>query len=195
MNAASSWRKRHGQALLVVDQFEELFTQNAPEEQTQFAALVGRLVVEADVRVLLSMRDDFLIHCNRHEALQPLFSELTPLDPPTGAALRRAMVQPAMKCGYRFEDDDLVAEMLAEVEGERGALPLLAFAAARLWEKRNRDTGLLTRQAYHDIDGVGGALARHAEATIDLIGNEHIGIVRELFRNLVTADGTRAVRE
>ena len=86
-------------------------------------------------------------------------------------------------------------EMLAEVEGERGALPLLAFAAARLWEKRDRDTGLLTRQAYHDIGGVGGALARHAEATIDRIGAERIPIVRELFRNLVTAEGTRAVRE
>ncbi len=66
---------------------------------------------------------------------------------------------------------------------------------ARLWEKRDRDTGLLTRQAYHDIGGVGGALARHAEATIDRIGVERIPIVRELFRNLVTAEGTRAVRE
>ena len=85
--------------------------------------------------------------------------------------------------------------MLAEVEGERGALPLLAFAAARLWEMRDRETGLLTRQAYQDIGGVGGALARHAEATIDRIGSERIAIVRELFRNLVTAEGTRAVRE
>ena len=50
--------------------------------------------------------------------------------------------------------------------------------------------GLLTRQAYKDIGGVGGALARHAEATIDRIGSERIGIVRELFRNLVTAEGT-----
>ncbi|MEJ2582477.1 MAG: WD40 repeat domain-containing protein, partial [Acidobacteriota bacterium] len=82
-----------------------------------------------------------------------------------------------------------------EVENERGALPLLAFAAARMWEKRDRETGLLTREAYEEIGGVGGALARHAEATIDRIGHERIPIVRELFRNLVTAEGTRAVRE
>lgn len=47
-----------------------------------------------------------------------------------------------MKCGYRFEDDELVDEMLTEVEGERGALPLLAFAAARLltsYEVREED--------------------------------------------------------
>ena len=117
------------------------------------------------------------------------------LDPPTGANLRRALVQPATKCGYRFEDDELVDEMMTEVEGERGALPLLAFAAARLWENRNRETGLLTREAYREIGGVGGALARHAEATIDQIGHERLPIVRELFRNLVTAEGTRAVRE
>jgi hypothetical protein len=141
------------------------------------------------------MRDDFLIHCNRHEELRPLFSELTPLDPPAGAALRRALTQPALQCGYRFEDDELVEEMLAEVEGERGALPMLAFAAARLWDNRDREGGLLTRQACHDIGGVGGALARHAEAAIDRIGTERVPIVREIFRNLVTAEGTRAVRE
>jgi WD40 repeat protein len=105
------------------------------------------------------------------------------------------MIQPAQKCGYRLEDDELVEKMLAEVEGERGALPLLAFALARLWENRDREAGLLTRQAYHDVGGVGGALAQHAESTIDHIGADRIAHVRELFRNLVTAEGTRAIRE
>ncbi len=145
--------------------------------------------------MLLSLRDDFLAQCNAQESLRPIFHELTVLDPPTGTNLRRALVQPATKCGYRFEDDELVEEMLAEVEGERGALPLVAFAMARLWEKRHRDNGLLTRRAYNDIGGVGGALARHAEETMDRIGNDRVPIVRELFRNLVTAEGTRAVRE
>ncbi len=195
VSATSRWRQRHEHALLIVDQFEELFTQNPIEVQTRFTELLGRLVLEADVFVLLSMRDDFFFHCHQYEALNPVVTDLTLLGPPTGAALRRALVQPAMKCGYRFEDEDLVDEMLAEVEGERGALPLLAFAAARLWEKRDRETGLLTREAYQDIGGVGGALAQHAEATIDRIGVERIPIVRELFRNLVTAEGTRAIRE
>jgi len=82
-----------------------------------------------------------------------------------------------------------------QVLGERGALPLLAFALARLWENRDRETGLLTRQAYQDVGGVGAVLAQHAEATIDHIGTGRIALVRELFRNLVTAEGTRAVRE
>ncbi len=189
------WRSRHDRALLVVDQFEELFTQNTPDEQHRFSELLNRLVLEADVFVVLSMRDDFLMRCRDQEALKPIFTDMTALPTLSGGALRRALVQPANTCGYRFEDDDLVDEMLAEIEDERGALPLLAFAAARLWEMRDRKTGLLTRQAYQDIGGVGGALARHAEATVDRIGSEHIGVVRELFRNLVTAEGTRAVRE
>ena len=193
--AIARWRRHHDHALVIVDQFEELFTQTSAESQSRFGRVLARLALEGDAHVLLSIREDFLLRCHDHEPLEPLFSELTPLAAPAGAALRRALTQPALRCGYRFEDEALVAEMLAEVEGERGALPLLAFAAARLWEKRDRDDGLLTRQAHLDIGGVGGALAQHAEATMDRIGSERVPIVRELFRNLVTAEGTRAVRE
>ena len=190
----SSWRQRHDQVLIVFDQFEELFTLNPPEVQEHFATLVGRLALEADAHVLLAMRDDFLFHCQDFESLSPVFSELTPIGAPKGTALRRALVQPALKCGYRFEDDSLVDEMVAEVSQERGALPMLAFAAARLWEHRDREEGLLTREAYEHIGGVAGALAQHAEATLEKIGQDQVPIVRELFRNLVTAQGTRAAR-
>jgi len=189
------WRRRHEQALLIVDQFEELFTLNRHEVQGRFAELLGRLALEADVHVVLSMCDDFLIHCYSHQALAPIFSELTPLLPPTGSALRRAVTQPSLKCGYRFEDEALVEEMLETVKEERGALPLLAFAVARLWEKRDREAGLLTREAYKEIGGVAGALAQHAETTLDRIGSEQQPLVREIFRNLVTAQGTRAARD
>jgi WD40 repeat protein len=191
----SQWCGQTDHALLVIDQFEELFTQSTLEDQKLFADLLSRCVLDADVHVLISTRDDFLFRCHEAESLSPIYSELTPIGPPVGGALRRALVRPATKCGYRFEDDDLVEQMLAEVEGERGALPLLAFAAAQLWERRDRETGLLTREAYQEIGGVGGALAQHAEATIDRIGTDHIAHVRELFRNLMTAEGTRAVRE
>jgi WD40 repeat protein len=191
----SKWRKRAEHALVIVDQFEELFTLNPPEVQEAFATLLGRLVLEADVHVLLSLRDDFLFHCQKHEALGPVFSELTPLGTLSPSALRRALVQPALACGYRFEDEALVEEMVSEVSHERGVLPLLAFAASRLWEKRDRERGLLTREAYEEVGGVAGALAQHAEEALDRIGAERAPLVRELFRNLVTAQGTRASRE
>ena len=189
------FRRRHEHALLILDQFEELFTLNPPEMQAAFASLLGRLVLEADVHVLVSLRDDFLLRCRDHEPLAPAFSDLTPLGRLNESALRRALVQPALSCGYRFEDERLVDEMLAEVQKEHGALPLLAFAASRLWDERDRDKGLLTRDAYAEIGGVAGALAQHAEATLDRIGAQRTPLVREIFRNLVTAQGTRAVRE
>ena len=192
---ASRWRQSHEHALVVVDQFEELFTLSGPEAQASFAEFLARLVLEADVHVLLSLRDDFLVQCQGHDALTPILNELTVLGPLGDSALRRALVQPALACGYRFEDEALVEEMVAEVGQERGALPLLAFAASRLWEKRDREQGLLTREAYAEIGGVAGALAQHAEATLERIGTHRTPLVRELFRNLVTAHGTRAVRE
>ena len=53
----------------------------------------------------------------------------------------------------------------------------------------------MTREEYERIGGVHGALALHAETTLAAIGGERHGIVRELFRNLVTSQGTRATRE
>jgi WD40 repeat protein len=195
VDVVTRWRRRHDHALLVIDQFEELFTQSSDDVQGRFADLLARLALEADVHVLLSMRDDFLFRCQRFESLAAVFSEMTAIGPPTGAALRRALVQPALTCGYRFEDEAMADQMLAAVAGERGALPLAAFAMSRLWETRDRERGLLTRSAYESIGGVAGALAQHAEATLDAIGQDRVPIVRELFRNLVTAQGTRATLE
>jgi WD40 repeat protein len=191
----AGWRKRCSGALLIIDQFEELFTLSPPETQSRFASIVGRLPIESDVHVVLSMRDDFHIRCGEHEALAPVFAQLVPLQPLTGDALRRALVQPALNNGYRFEDEQLVEEIVAQIGGERAALPLGAFAMARLWERRDRQKGMLTRAAYGEIGAVGGALAQHAEATLGQIGVEKIGVVREIFRNLVTSHGTRASRE
>jgi WD40 repeat protein len=191
----SRWRRAHGEALVVVDQLEELFTLNTTDVQERFAAVLGRIASETDVHVLLSLRDDFLIRCCEQSPLVPVLRDLTALLSLGREELRRALVEPARTRGYRFEDELLVEEMVSLVEGNRGALPLLAFAVSRLWEKRDRERKLLTRAAYEEIGGVEGALAQHAEAMMDGIGPGRQIIVRELFRNLVTAHGTRAVAE
>jgi hypothetical protein len=104
--AVQSWRKKTDEALLVVDQFEELYALNPPEVQARFASLLGRLA----------------------DSLRPVFHDLTPLTPPSPDGLRRALVEPAKREGYRFEDDALVEEMVEAVASERGGLPPLAFA-------------------------------------------------------------------
>jgi WD40 repeat protein len=195
VSLVSAWRRRHTEAVIVIDQFEELFTLNLPEVQESFAVLLGRLVRESGARVLLSMRDDFLMRCHGFEPLRGVFEQLTPLGPPTGPALKRALVEPAGRCGYRFEDESLVSDILKEVEGERGAFPMLAFAASQMWDHRDRERRLLTTDSYNATGGVAGALLHHAEATLERIGKERIPLVRELFRNLVTLEGTRVSQD
>ncbi len=191
----SRWRERHDRALLVVDQFEELFTLNPVDTHQQFINLLRRLVDDADLHVVLSMRDDFLHRCHAHDQLRPIFDELSVLEKPDATSLGRALAEPAARLGYTYDDDRIVPEMVAFVEEEHGALPLLAFSAAQLWDHRDRQKRLLTREAYESIGGVSGSLARHAEDTLERLGAKRTSIVRELFRNLVTAENTRAVRE
>jgi serine/threonine protein kinase/WD40 repeat protein len=185
------WRLHCDHALVIVDQFEELFTLNGAEAQAQFAELLGRIATLDGVHVVLSMRDDFFFRCHEFSPLAAVFQDVTPLGPPSSGGLRRAVVEPAARLGFAFEDDGLAQEMVQAVEGERGALPLLAFAVARLWEERDREHHLLTRGAYESLGGVAGALALHAEATLEKIGEASVPIVRELFRNLTTSQQTR----
>jgi eukaryotic-like serine/threonine-protein kinase len=189
------WRQRGDRGLVVVDQLEELFTLNPPEVQQRFAELLGKIAELEGVHVLLSLRDDFLFSCHAHPALAEIFESVTPLGPPSSEGLRRALVEPAKAFGFAYEDEALVGEMVATVEGERSALPLLAFAAASLWERRDQERKLLTRSSYEAIGGVAGALAQHAEVTLERIGTEKLPLVRGLFRNLVTAQETRCVLE
>ncbi len=141
----SRWRGEFDEAVLVVDQFEELFTLNPSAVQASFIELLRRLVDAAEVHVVLAMRDDYLYRCNEFEQIAPIFEALTPLPPPTVEGLRKALKEPAARQLYRFESELLVDRMIAEVEGERGALPLMAFAVHRLWEERDREERLAHR--------------------------------------------------
>ena len=91
VSAVARWRRRHDHALVIVDQFEELYTQNGADEQQSFAELLGRLALDADVVVLLAMRDDFLIHCNRAGAPA---GRCSPSSPPS-------TLRPARRSGGR----------------------------------------------------------------------------------------------
>src|SRR5262249_28760300 len=107
--------------------------------------------------------------------------------------LLRILVEPAKRVGFVFDDSALPLEMVQEVQHQPGALALLSFTASKLWELRDRERKRLTRKAYGSLGGVGGALAHHAEATLSHLGEHAQATVREVFRHLVTAEGTRAV--
>jgi WD40 repeat protein/tRNA A-37 threonylcarbamoyl transferase component Bud32 len=181
--------------VIVVDQFEELFTLCADAaERDRFARNLIDAAARDRVRVVLTLRDDFLIRAGELGPLRDRIAQgLTLLATPAPDDLLRIVVEPARRAGYDFDDRELPARMVREVENQPGALALLSFTAARLWELRDRHFKRLTRASYEAIGGVEGALAAHADATLDACTADEQRLVRDAFRHLVTADGTRAV--
>jgi len=84
--------------------------------------------------------------------------------------------------------------MLQHLEAMPGALPLLQFTAAQLWETRDPTRKLLTESSYRALGGISGALVSHADRVVSELGPDAQAQVRALFVQLVTPDRTRAVR-
>ncbi|MBV8757414.1 MAG: serine/threonine-protein kinase PknK, partial [Deltaproteobacteria bacterium] len=194
---ATRLHERGKTTVLVVDQLEELFTLCDDErERARFAqALVAAArTIDDPVRVILTLRDDFLLHA---EALPALRARLAPalhlLTTPGRDDLLRIVLEPLRRAGYELDDPALAGEMVDALANTRSALALLSFTASKLWELRDRRFRQLTRKAYVSLGGIGGALARHAEATLDAMSPDEQRLVREVFRHAVTAEGTRAV--
>ena len=183
--------------LVVVDQLEELFTLGA--DAAARAAFAEALAAVADgegpMRVVCTLRDDFLVRAGALPGLGPRLARAVHLlGTPGPDELVRIVREPARLAGYDFDDPALPGEMVRDVAGRPAALALLSFTAARLWDARDARARRLRRAAYVEMGGVGGALGRHAEATLARLPERDRRLVREAFRHLVTAEGTRARR-
>ena len=95
--------------------------------------------------------------------------------------------------GFAFESDETVDEMINSLATETAALPLLQFAAQKLWEGRDTKEKLLSRKSYDEMGGVEGALVRHADAVVENLSTADRKHARTLFQRLVTPEGTRAI--
>lgn len=183
--------------VLVLDQFEELVT--LCQDANARAAFATTLLAAARhpsgrVRVVVTLRDDFLIKVQQIPAFRDsLSNSLQLLATPAADDLLRVVTEPAKRVGYAFDDAELPKRMVDAVLEHSGALALLSFTASQLWELRDRHLRQMRVKTYDALGGVGGALAHHAEATLASLRDEERNLVREAFRHLVTAQGTRAV--
>jgi tetratricopeptide (TPR) repeat protein len=187
-------RRHESKVLLFIDQLEELFTSvDDPEQQLRFLAALATAADDLDdpVRVVLTLRHDFVDRLAAAGGAASPLARFFALKSPDRRMLEAALREPAERAGYAFEDDDLVEQMIAAVQGEPACLPLLQFAARRLWEERDQDRELLLRSSYEAMGGVGGALARHADAQINALAPSQQRIARSLLRRLVTPERTR----
>ncbi|MBV8760257.1 MAG: protein kinase [Deltaproteobacteria bacterium] len=185
--------------LLFVDQFEELYTLVAdPAERRAFTAALAAIADDpaAPLRVVVSMRSDFLDRVGEDARfLEELSRGLVFLATPDRIGLREALEQPLALAGYRFETTAMLDDMLDALENTPGALPLLQFAAAKLWDVRDRERRMLTSDSYGAIGGVSGALAAHADEVVRALSASERITTQKILRKLVTPERTRAIVE
>ncbi len=190
-------RRERRKILVFIDQFEELYTlaQDA-SERLAFTACLSGIADDATspIRVVLALRSDFLDRVPEDERFMAELNQgLFFLTTPNREGLRDALVQPAEMAGYRFETPAMVDNMLQHLESTQGALPLLQFAASKLWEERDPARKLLTEERYQAMGGVAGALASHADNILAEIPLPARPLARAVFLRLVTPERTRAI--
>jgi energy-coupling factor transporter ATP-binding protein EcfA2 len=130
--------------VLVVDQFEEVFTlcqgseEHKKERQQFFECLLGALEqTEGKLRVVITMRADFYGKCLEQQyagLTEQIKANCVPVTPLNAGELREAITKPAELVGLKVEPE-LVQRMIADVQGSPGSLPLLEFALTELWEQ------------------------------------------------------------
>ena len=188
--------------IIAVDQFEEIFTlcQDRAERQTFLDCLLGTLHQEAvPLQVVLTLRSDFLAVCSRPEygdlgnQIRHYQVEVPPMTP---GELRQAITEPALRLGVPIEAE-LVDQLIHDVEGAPGSLPLLEHTLAELWKQRT-EAGLKARQ-YIRWGGIRGSLQTRANAVFHQLNPEqkraaqHIFLALTQFGDGVTEDSRRRV--
>ena len=185
-----------GPLVVVIDQFEELWTLAPDDERERFLRGLAALVEDAPVglvRVIVTIRADFFDRPLTHPALGRLIAAhpfaVTPM---TAAELHEAVVTPAAAAGVVFEPG-LDSAIVAEVANQPAGLPLLQFTLSELFDRRQGQ--VIARSAYDAMGGIGGAIGTRAEeifTALDAGGQE--AARRLLLRLVVPGDGTEDTR-
>ncbi|MEU9391904.1 helix-turn-helix domain-containing protein [Streptomyces sp. NPDC048324] len=197
--------------VLLVDQFEELFTLCSDEDERRTFVRVLRAVSTCPdpAVVVLGVRADFSGHCLELPELAPLFTEgLFVLLPMSVAELRESITRPAELAGITLEpglvplllrdaglrDEPAGASGAAPQGTPSGALPLISHALLATWQQREDTT--LTVAGYERTGGIQGAVARTAETVFARLYPAEQKSLRRILSRLVhvSDDGTVATR-
>jgi WD40 repeat protein len=196
-------RTAAARAVVIVDQFEDVFTQCADEtERLQFIRVLlalarrlpgtGRSDAVPPALLVLGLRADFYQDCANVAELASVLPDNQVL---VGALsepdLRRAIIQPATAAGVAVEPgltELLLADLgvtVGRASYEPGALPLLGYALQATWHRRSG--AALTVAAYQEAGGIHGAVAREAEQIISSLPPPSQAITRGIMLRLVNA--------
>jgi WD40 repeat protein/energy-coupling factor transporter ATP-binding protein EcfA2 len=195
--------RRDQRAVIFVDQFEEVFTQIAKEEERiAFLNLLMRaaMIENGRVTVLLAMRSDFVSNCATYPALSELInqsSQFMLVGAMQPAELVSAIAQPALRVGLKI-DPDLIAQIVNDMGDEPGSLPLMQFALRDLFDAQQAAGSVfaLMLNDYLARGGLHKALERHAEESFKQLTDSEQQLAGTIFSGLIepghgTADTRR----
>lgn len=171
--------------VLVIDQFEQLFTATDETRRNQFLqGLAAELAdPEGQLVVILALRADFYDRPLQHPDFSAVFVPgVVHVLPMTARELEAAVVEPAEQVGVKVESA-LLAELVAETVARPGSLPLLQYALTELFEQRSGP--MLTHAGYAAHGGLRGVLLRRAEAVFLGLSADEQQIAVQVFLRLV----------
>jgi WD40 repeat protein len=190
--------RRPGRLVLVVDQFEEVFTLASGRDDASQQAFIAALCAAATqpygprgepaALVVIAVRGDFWARCAAHAGLARMMQDgLFVVGPMAGQELREAITGPAAAAGLQV-DPDLADAILADLhtagqDPAEGVLPLLSQAMMLTWEKREGHR--LTVRGYHETGGVARCVEFGAEAVYGVLPDAGQHVAREVFQALV----------
>ena len=173
--------------VLIVDQFEEVFTLVEDESRRQhFLDLLYAAAKDprSRVRVIITLRADYydrpLFYPEFGDLIRKSMETVLPL---SAQGLERAIRGPAERVAVTFEQG-LVEQIVSEMNYQTGALPLLQYALTELFDRR--EGRLLTHAAYQEIGGAVGALANRAAEIYQSLTDEGKALAQQMFMRLVT---------
>ncbi|NJN44056.1 MAG: hypothetical protein HC806_04550 [Anaerolineae bacterium] len=173
--------------VLVIDQFEEVFTLLEDEKaRVRFLDMLTAAMTDprSRVRVVITLRADFYDRPLQYPEFGELLREnMETILPLSAEGLTQAIRKPAEIVGVSFEEG-LIPSIVEEIHYQPGALPLLQYALTELFDRR--EGRLLTRQAYDAMGGTTGALAKRADEIYENLTPEGQEATRQMFLRLVT---------
>ncbi|QZY29721.1 hypothetical protein K6T13_03235 [Nocardioides coralli] len=174
---------RDPRVVLIVDQAEEAVM--APDDPAQVEQFFAALTLHAaGGRLVVALRADRFGDLAAYAVFARLVEQgLFVLTPMSGDALRDAIEGPAQLAGLRL-DAGLVELLVAEVEGQPGALPHLSHALRQTWERR--EGGVLTIDGYRSTGGIRDAVARSAERVYEELSSDQRVMLRDVMLRLVS---------
>jgi len=175
--------------VLLVDQFEELFTLSEDKEiYQQFENRLLRMVDAPQPHhlVILTMRTDFTGKLQLVSELQRRLETARVNVESLGIGeLRDAILKPAAKVNLKF-DPDVVDDLITTILGEDAGLPLLQFALLQLWKARDKNR--VTKEVYEEVGDPLKALGKSADKFFDNLIPENKRVVRRIFLQMVRTE-------